>query len=95
VARSALGTLEGIGGGGYGDIQVRVAVAGGKLAHVSIAKLDVTSGTSQEIEQQAVPMLLQQTSAAGGAQIDGVSGATYTTQAYEASLQSAIDRASN
>ncbi|MEO9137579.1 MAG: FMN-binding protein [Jatrophihabitans sp.] len=38
-------------------------------------------------------MLLQQTLSAQSAQIDGVSGASYTSQGYDQSLQSALDKA--
>lgn len=76
----------------YGDIQVKVTVSGTKVTGVSIVSLNETDPHSQQIDAQAVPMLEQQTRSAGGAQIDGVSGASYTSQAYEQSLQSALDK---
>ena len=45
------------------------------------------------IDQSAVPILIRETIAAQSANIQGVSGATYTTGAYEQSLQAAIDKA--
>jgi uncharacterized protein with FMN-binding domain len=76
----------------YGDIQVKVTVSGTKVTHVSIVSLNETDPHSQEIDAQAVPVLEQQTLSAGSAQIDGVSGASYTSQAYDRSLQSALDK---
>jgi uncharacterized protein with FMN-binding domain len=46
-----------------------------------------------QINQQAVPMLVSETTSAQSAQIDMVSGATYTSQGYAQSLQSALDQA--
>lgn len=95
-AVTTVGDLVTISDGGrqFGDIQVKITSVAGTLTHVSIAQVDVGDGRSQEIENQSIPMLLQQTAQAGSAQIDGVSGATYTSQAYEQSLQSAIDKIS-
>ena len=47
----------------------------------------------QEINSVAVPILTQETLAAQSAQIDSVSGATYTSDGYKGSLQSALDKA--
>ncbi len=48
---------------------------------------------SQYLSSQAGPLLQSQTISAQSAQIDGVSGATYTSQSYQQSLQSALDQA--
>ena len=48
---------------------------------------------SQFISQQAGPLLQQEALQAQSAQIDIVSGATYTSESYAQSLQSALDRA--
>jgi uncharacterized protein with FMN-binding domain len=48
---------------------------------------------SQEINAFALPQLRAETLAAQSARIDAVSGATYTTEGYQASLQSALDAA--
>lgn len=77
----------------YGVVQVKVSLAGSKITNVSFAQLTAVDGTSQQINSQAAPILLQQTLSAQSAQIDGVSGASYTSQGYEQSLQSALDKA--
>jgi uncharacterized protein with FMN-binding domain len=76
----------------YGDIQIEVTASGSKITNVTTPRDDATDGHSYQINSEAVPMLESQTMSAQSAQIDGVSGATYTTQAYEQSLQSALDQ---
>lgn len=76
----------------YGDIQIEVTASGSKITNVTAARDDATDGHSYQINSEAVPILESQTMSAQSAQIDGVSGATYTTQAYEQSLQSALDQ---
>jgi uncharacterized protein with FMN-binding domain len=77
----------------YGVVQVQVVVAGAKIQNVSFLQLTADDPRSQEINSQAGPILLQQTLAAQNARIDGVSGATYTSEGYVQSLQSALDQA--
>lgn len=75
----------------YGDVQVQVTAAGGRIIRVAALRLP-SGGTSQQISSFAGPSLAQQALAAQSASIDGVSGATYTSQSYRTSLQSAIDQ---
>ncbi|MGH8860763.1 MAG: FMN-binding protein [Jatrophihabitantaceae bacterium] len=77
----------------YGVVQVRISLSGSKITNVSFAQLTADDATSQQINSQAAPILLQQTLSAQSAQIDGVSGASYTSQGYDQSLQSALDKA--
>jgi len=77
---------------GYGIIQVRVTVSAGRITDVTAVQVTAPDIHSQEINAQAVPMLRGQVLSAQSAQIDGVSGATYTSQGYDASLQSALDK---
>ncbi|HET9731728.1 MAG TPA: FMN-binding protein [Acidimicrobiales bacterium] len=77
---------------GYGQLAVRVTVSGGRITDVSVPVLQVAEYTSQYIAQQAIPMLKGQVLSAQSAKIQGVSGATYTSQAYDQSLQSALTR---
>lgn len=77
----------------YGVVQVKITVAGSTITHARFAQLTAYDGTSQQINSQAAPILLQETLSAQSAQIDGVSGASYTSQGYEQSLQSALDKA--
>jgi uncharacterized protein with FMN-binding domain len=76
----------------YGDVQVRVRVSGGRVTAVTAVALPQSDPRSQEISAMAGPQLDQQALAAQSAQIDGVSGATYTSDGYRASLQSALDQ---
>ncbi len=75
----------------YGEIQIEVTASGSKITNVTILRDDATDGHSYQINSEAVPILESETMSAQSAQIDGVSGATYTTQAYEQSLQAALD----
>jgi uncharacterized protein with FMN-binding domain len=76
----------------YGEIEIEVTAAGSKIANVTILKDDATDGRSYQINSEAVPILESETMSAQSAQIDGVSGATYTSQAYVQSLQAALDQ---
>jgi uncharacterized protein with FMN-binding domain len=75
----------------YGDVQVRVTVQGKRITGVTALRLPGNDGRSQQISSFAAPQLAQQAMSAQSAQIDGVSGATYTSDSYKSSLQSAID----
>jgi uncharacterized protein with FMN-binding domain len=59
---------------------------------VATVELTADDPHSQEINAEAVPQLRGQALSAQSAQIDGVSGATFTSRGYEASLQSALDK---
>jgi uncharacterized protein with FMN-binding domain len=76
----------------YGDIEVKVTMTGTKLVDVTVVKHDVTDSRSQMIDQIAVPELRSQALSLQSAKLDGVSGASYTSAAYEQSLQSALDK---
>jgi uncharacterized protein with FMN-binding domain len=76
----------------YGDVRVRVSVSGTKITGVTNVSLPSSDGKSQEISAAAGPQLAQQALAAQSAQIDGVSGASYTSDSYKTSLQSALDQ---
>ena len=76
----------------YGAVQVRVTVAGGKITKAEAVQAP-KGGQSDQITANAVPKLNQAAVAAGTANIDAVSGATYTSAGYKESLQSALDQA--
>ena len=76
----------------YGDIQLKVTMSASRITNVSVAQLNVDDPRSDSIDQGALPQLEQETLSAQSAQIDAVSGASYTSQAYEQSLQSALDK---
>ncbi|MEU0164699.1 FMN-binding protein [Streptomyces iakyrus] len=76
----------------YGPVQVRVTVAGGKITKAEAVQAP-KGGRSDQITSSSVPRLNQAAVAAGSADIDAVSGATYTSAGYKKSLQSALDKA--
>ena len=76
----------------FGNVQVQITVSGGKLVDVVALALPV-GGHSGRISNYVGPILRTQALAAQSANIDGVSGATYTSRAYAASLQGALDQA--
>jgi uncharacterized protein with FMN-binding domain len=77
----------------YGTVQVQVAMTAGKVVDVRAVQLPANDGKSQQISRQAGPRLKQQALTAQTASIDGVSGATYTSDGYRQSLQAALDHA--
>lgn len=77
----------------YGPVQVQVTVSGGSIASVDVVEYPNENPRDRQINQQAVPMLVSETTSAQSAQIDMISGATYTSRGYQQSLQSALDQA--
>jgi hypothetical protein len=77
----------------YGDVQVQVVVQGHQVVDVQALQLPSSHQRSQEISQQAEPILRREALQAQTAQIDLLSGATFTSESYAESLQSALDRA--
>lgn len=77
---------------GYGYLAVRVTVRSGKIINVAVPVLQTAEPYSQQLAAQVIPMLRSEVLSAQSAQINGVSGATYTSQAYAMSLQAAIDK---
>ncbi|WP_328870113.1 FMN-binding protein [Streptomyces sp. NBC_00287] len=76
----------------YGPVQVRITVDGGKITAAEAVQAP-SGGQSTQINGNAVPKLNAAAVAAGSADIDAVSGATYTSNGYKQSLQSALDQA--
>jgi uncharacterized protein with FMN-binding domain len=87
--QSALGASEQYG---YGVLAVRVTVEGARIIDVSVANLQTAESYSQMIAQEAIPILRQEVLQAQGVQVNGISGATYTTEAYLLSVQSALQK---
>ncbi|KRF36787.1 FMN-binding protein [Nocardioides sp. Soil805] len=77
----------------WGPVQVAVNVAGSKITGVSVLQYPASNGTDAQINGYALPILVDETMSAQSADIDMVSGATYTSNGYQQSLQSALDRA--
>lgn len=77
----------------WGPVQVQLTVSGGKVTAVDVLQQPDENHKDQEINARALPILVQETLSAQSAQIDVVSGATYTSDGYTSSLQSALDQA--
>ncbi len=74
----------------YGPIQVEITVKNGKLTDVQALQLPYDRQYSQEISQYVEPYLRREALQAQSANIDLISGATYTSDGYARSLQSAL-----
>ncbi|MGW4404757.1 FMN-binding protein [Nonomuraea sp. NPDC004702] len=77
----------------WGPVQIELVLAGGKMAGIRVLQAPDGNHRDIAINSQALPTLNDEALAAGSAQIDAVSGATYTSEGYVRSLQSALDRA--
>jgi uncharacterized protein with FMN-binding domain len=77
----------------YGPVQVQITVEGGKVTGVRATQHPSEDPRSQQINAYAIPILNQEALKAGSAGIDMVAGATYTSDGYLSSLQSALDKA--
>jgi len=75
----------------YGNVQVQITVVDGKITDAQA--LQAPSGRSDRYTQYALPILRQQTLAAQGSNIQGASGASYTSYGWYTSLQSALAKA--
>jgi uncharacterized protein with FMN-binding domain len=89
VSGTATGAVEQYG---YGELSVTVTVSHGKITALNVGRLATAESYSQQLAQQVIPMLRNEVLSAQSAQISGVSGATYTAEAYAASVQSALDK---
>ena len=76
----------------YGPVQVKVTFSGTTITAVDTVQAPDGNGRDIEINDQALPILQQEALASQSANIDTVSGATYTSEGYIQSLQSAIDQ---
>ena len=77
---------------GYGELSVTVTVTGNQITAVSVPVLRTAEPYSQQLAQQVLPMLRSEVLAVHSARINAVSGATYTSEAYAQSIQSALDK---
>lgn len=77
---------------GYGQLDVTVTVRNGRITSVTVPSLQTAEPTSQQICQQAIPMLTSEVLSAQGLNINAISGATYTSDAYAQSLQAALNK---
>ncbi len=77
----------------YGNIQVQVTISNGRITNVQFLQYPNDRGTSIAINSQADPMLAQEAIQAQSANVDIVSGATDSSQAFIQSMQSALSKA--
>ena len=77
---------------GYGQLAVRVTVNGSTITKVETVGLRTAESYSQQLAQHVIPLLRHEVLAAQSARVNGFSGATYTSEAYLYSLQSALDQ---
>lgn len=77
----------------FSTIQVEVVVSGGRVSDIKLLEDSDDEERSAQIDGYAIPILRSEALSAQSANVDGVSGATYTSQSYAQSLQSALDRA--
>ena len=76
----------------WGPFEVQVVISGGTITSVSVVESPGDRHSSR-INSVAVPLLNESTLARQGANIDMVSGATWTSNSYATSLQAALDQA--
>jgi uncharacterized protein with FMN-binding domain len=77
----------------YGNVQLRVTVSNGKITKIEALQIPQNDRKSAEINAYAEPMLQASALQAQSANIDTVSGATFTSDGYKTALQSALDQA--
>lgn len=77
----------------YGPVQVEITVKDGKITNAQAVEYPQESMRDEQINSYAIPDLNQEAVGASSANIDAVSGATYTSEGYLSSLQSALDKA--
>ncbi|MEU1423983.1 FMN-binding protein [Kitasatospora sp. NPDC005751] len=77
----------------YGPVQVRITLSGGRITKAEVVRYPSESRRDLEINQFALPRLNQEAVSAQSARVDAVAGATYTSEGYRRSLQSALDQA--
>ncbi|XVV08480.1 FMN-binding protein [Actinoplanes sp. CA-131856] len=77
----------------WGPLQVHITVANGKITEITAPTSPADNPADAGVTAGALPQLREQVLAAQSASIDGVSGATFTSEAYKQSLQAALDAA--
>jgi uncharacterized protein with FMN-binding domain len=77
----------------WGPVQVQLTISGKAVTKVAVVQYPNGNSRDAEINSQALPILMQETTSAQNASIDMVSGATVTSTGYLQSLQSALDQA--
>jgi uncharacterized protein with FMN-binding domain len=76
---------------GYGQLAVRVTARAGHIVSVAVAQIQTAEPYSAQLARQVIPTLRAEVLSGQTASINGVSGATYTSEAYAKSVQAALD----
>lgn len=77
----------------WGPVQVQITVSSGQITAAKALQFPNGDRRSQSISQQAIPYLIQQTLSTSSANVQGVSGASYTSDGWRRSLASARSKA--
>jgi uncharacterized protein with FMN-binding domain len=77
----------------YGNIDVRITIADDRITAISTPEQTANDPRSAQINEQAIPILTKEAIAAQGLHFDVVSGATFTSDAFAKSLESALSQA--
>lgn len=77
---------------GYGTMSVKVTIGQHRIVGLAVQSLQTLESYSQQLEQYAVPILQAEVLKAQGIKISAVTGATYTSEAYAYSIQSALNK---
>jgi len=77
----------------YGNLQVQAVISGGRITDVIFLQYPNDNSTSQYVNSQADPMLKQEAIQAQSAQVDIISGASASSQAFQQSLADALAQA--
>lgn len=78
----------------YGNVQVKATISGSRITDITFLQYPNTHSTSVYINNQAMPYLQQEAIKAQNSNVNIVSGATYTSQAFIQSLSNALSQAS-
>lgn len=76
----------------FGQLSVTVTATGSKITSVKVGSLSDSDFRSQSIDQYAIPILEQEARAAQSANIQSISGASYTSAGFAQSLQGALTK---
>jgi uncharacterized protein with FMN-binding domain len=79
----------------WGQVQVQAVIENGALTNIKILDYPASTRLSVRISQIALPYLMDEAIKAQSATVDIISGATFTSEAFMQSLQSALDQAAN
>jgi hypothetical protein len=77
----------------FGDVQVAIVLRGTRIVDVRALQLPFDRARSKYISDRVAPYLRTEVLDAQSAQIDSIGGATYTSESYAESVQSALDKA--